>query len=111
MSVDAAVNKALEEIIPGEAPLIETLVRMNADTQQRSGLDDRTYLLVRVAALVAVDATPTSFLATLAVADDLGVTAEEVRGVLVAVAPVVGSARALAGAEKALQAVAAARQL
>jgi alkylhydroperoxidase/carboxymuconolactone decarboxylase family protein YurZ len=111
MSVDAAVNKALEEIIPGEAPLIETLVRMNADAQQRSGLDDRTYLLVRVAALVAVDASPTSFLATLAVADDLGVTADDVRGVLVAVAPVVGSARALAGAEKALQAVAAARQL
>jgi len=111
MSVDAAVNKALEEIIPGEAPLIETLVRMHTDTQQRSGLDDRTYLLVRLAALVASDASPTSFMVTLAVADDLGVTADEVRGVLIALAPVLGSARALAGAEKALQAIAAARQL
>jgi alkylhydroperoxidase/carboxymuconolactone decarboxylase family protein YurZ len=111
MSVDAAIEKTLESIVPGEAPLIETMVRMHAGTQQTSGLDDRTYLLVRVAALVAVDASPTSFLVTLAVADDVGVTADEVRGVLIALAPVLGSARVLSGAEKALQAVAAARQL
>jgi 4-carboxymuconolactone decarboxylase len=111
MSVDAAVTKILESIAPGEAPLVESLVRMHVDTQERSGLDDRTYLLVRIAALVAIDASAASYLVNLTLADDAGVTADDVRGVLIALAPLVGSARALSGAEKALTAIATARQM
>ena len=111
MSVDAAITRILESAVPGEAPLLESLVRMAADTQAQSGLDDRTYLLVRLAALVATDASATSYLVNLAVADAVGITAEEVRGVLIALGPLVGSARVLSGAEKALKAIAAARQL
>jgi alkylhydroperoxidase/carboxymuconolactone decarboxylase family protein YurZ len=111
MSVDTAVTELLQSLIPGEAPLMESLVRMHADVQGQSGLDDRTYLLVRIAALVAADASATSYAVNLTAADDVGITAEDVRGVLIALAPLVGSARVLSGAEKALQAIAAARQI
>lgn len=111
MSVDTAVTKVLQSIIPGEAPLVESLVRMNADVQAQSGLDDRTYLLVRIAALVATDASAASYLVNLSIADDAGVTADDVRGVLIALAPMVGSPRVLSGAEKALNAIVTAQQI
>ncbi|GAA3387801.1 carboxymuconolactone decarboxylase family protein [Cryptosporangium minutisporangium] len=110
MSVDAVVTELLQALVPGEAPLLESLVQLQADTQEQSGLDDRTYLLVRIAALVAVDASAASYLVTLAVADEVGITADEVRGVLIALGPVVGSARVLSGAEKAMTAIASARR-
>ena len=90
MSVDAAVKEILQSIVPGEAPLVESLVRMQVDTQEQSGLDDRTYLLVRIAALVASDASAASYLVNLAAAERVGITADDVRGVLIALGPVVG---------------------
>ena len=44
-------------------------------------------LLVRIAALAAVDARPASYLAHVGPATDAGVTVEDVQNVLVAVAP------------------------
>jgi 4-carboxymuconolactone decarboxylase len=111
MSVDEAVAALLESTMPGEAPLAETLMRMHSDVQAQSGLDDRTYLLVRIAALVAVDAPAASYLVNLTVADEIGITADEIRGVLIALAPLVGSARVFSGAEKALTALATARRM
>jgi hypothetical protein len=110
MSVDAAVNEILQSIVPGDAPLLASLAQMHVDSQQKSGLDDRTYLLVRFAALVALDAPASSYLVNLSVADAVGISADDVRGVLIALGPVVGSARAMSGAEKALQAIAAAQR-
>ena len=106
MSVDATVRELLQSLVPGESPLVESLVKLQVDTQAQSGLDDRTYLLVRIAALVALDASPKSYLVNLAVANDKGLTAEDVRSVLIALGPVVGSARVLSGAEKALAVIA-----
>jgi 4-carboxymuconolactone decarboxylase len=111
MSVDAAVAQILQSIVPGEAPLVESLVRMHVNAQEQSGLDDRTYLLVRIAALVATDASSASYRVNLTAADDVGITADDVRGVLIALGPVVGSARVLSGAEKALKAIADARRM
>jgi 4-carboxymuconolactone decarboxylase len=50
-------------------------------------------VLVRIAALVAVDAPPISYALNLRIAGETGLDAEQVRGVLAAVAPIVGSAR------------------
>jgi hypothetical protein len=57
-------------------------------------------MLARIAALVAVDAPPASYYMNLGIAGDLGVTAEEVEGVLAAVAPIVGTARVVAAGGK-----------
>jgi 4-carboxymuconolactone decarboxylase len=111
MSVDAAIKEVLQSIVPGESPVVESIARMHAQNQEQSGLDDRTYVLVRIAALVAIDASVASYLVNLTIAEDVGITADDVRGVLIALGPVVGSARVLSGADKALKAIATAQQM
>ena len=98
-------DNALGRIAQGDAPVLETLLQMNLDAAERSGLDGETYLLVRLAALVAMDAAPASYLVTLGAAEEAGLTAEKVQSVLVAIAPVVGSARVTAAAGAILRGV------
>jgi 4-carboxymuconolactone decarboxylase len=93
-----APDNALGRIAAGEAPVLETLLAMNLDAAERSGLDPETYLLVRLAALVAMDAAPVSYLITLGASADTGLTVEKMQAVMVAIAPVVGSARVTAAA-------------
>ncbi len=81
-----------------ETPILDLLATMTADSLEVSSLDDRTTMLVRVAALVAVDAPPASYLLNLGVAGEAGVDEEEVRSVLAVVAPIVGTARVAAAA-------------
>jgi hypothetical protein len=50
-------------------------------------------MLVRIAALVAVDAPPASYLLNLGVAAEVGLDVETIQGVLAAIAPIVGTAR------------------
>ncbi|MGZ4300434.1 MAG: carboxymuconolactone decarboxylase [Gaiellaceae bacterium] len=76
-----------------ESPLLDLLASMTADSIEVSSLDAETLMLVRLAALVAVDAPPVSYLLNLGAAADLEIDAEQVRGVLAAVAPIVGTAR------------------
>ena len=76
-----------------ETPVLDLLAGMTADSIEASSLEPETLALVRIAALVAVDAPAVSYLLNLAAAGDLGVDAEQVRGVLAAVAPIVGTAR------------------
>ena len=76
-----------------ESPLLDLLVQMTADSIKASSLDGETLMLVRLAALVAVDAPPVSYLMNLGAAADLEIGAEQVRGVLAAVAPIVGTPR------------------
>ena len=75
------------------APIVETLMKMNEGIPERSGLDPETFMLVRIAALASTGAPPASYLLNLEVASEVGLTVEQVQGVLIAVAPVVGSAR------------------
>src|SRR3954470_9318383 len=91
-------ENALGRIAAGDAPVLETLLAMNIDAAERSGLDAETYLLVRLAALVAMDAAPVSYLITLGAGAEAGLTMEKAQAVLVAIAPVVGSARVTAAA-------------
>jgi alkylhydroperoxidase/carboxymuconolactone decarboxylase family protein YurZ len=76
-----------------ETPVQDLLAIMTAASMEASGLDARSLMLVRIAALVAVDAPPASYLLNLGVADAAGVDGETVRDVLAAVAPIVGTAR------------------
>jgi len=93
-----APDNALGRIAAGDAPVLEELLAMNIDAAERSGLDAETYLLVRLAALVAMDAAPVSYLITLGAGAEAGLTMEKAQAVLVAIAPVVGSARVTAAA-------------
>jgi 4-carboxymuconolactone decarboxylase len=90
----------LKGLSTGDPKVLETLAQMTVGTQERSGLDPQTYLLVRIAALVALDAAPVSYLVNLGLAADIDMDLDQVLGTMVAIAPVVGSARIAAAAAK-----------
>jgi 4-carboxymuconolactone decarboxylase len=76
-----------------ETPVLDLLATMTAASLDASSLDAHSLMLVRIAALAAVDAPPASYVLNLGPAADAGVDADEVRGVLTAIAPIVGTAR------------------
>ena len=76
-----------------ETPVLDLLESMTVASIEASSLDEKTLMLVRIAALVAVDAPPVSYLTNLRIAGELDVDEEDVRGVVTAVAPIVGTAR------------------
>ena len=80
----------------GDTPVLDLLAGMTADSIEASGLDAETLMLVRIAALVAVDAPPASYLLNLGAAGELGIGEDQVRDVLAAVAPIVGTPRVVA---------------
>jgi Carboxymuconolactone decarboxylase family len=83
-----------------ETPVLDLLADMTAASVEQSELDPRSLMLVRLAALAAVDAPPASYLMNLAVASDVGVVAEDVEQVLIGIAPVVGTARVVSAGGK-----------
>ena len=88
-----------------ETPVLDLLASMTADSVAASSLDPATLVLVRIAALVAVDAPPVSYLLNLGAASEVGLDAEQVRGVLVAIAPIVGTPRVAAATGKIVDAL------
>jgi alkylhydroperoxidase/carboxymuconolactone decarboxylase family protein YurZ len=76
-----------------QASVLDLLAGMTADSVAASSLDLETLMLVRLAALVAVGAPTFSYLMNLEAASRAGIDAERVRGVLAAIAPIVGTAR------------------
>jgi 4-carboxymuconolactone decarboxylase len=81
-------------------PVLDLLEQMTTASLEASGLDEQTLMLVRIAALVAVDAPPASYLMNLGAAREIGVDAETVRDVLGAIAPIVGTARTVSALGK-----------
>jgi 4-carboxymuconolactone decarboxylase len=88
-----------------ETPVLDLLAGMTADSVAASDLDPETLVLVRIAALVAVDAPAVSYLLNLGAAREIGVDAEQVRSVLAAVAPIVGTARVASATGKIAEAL------
>ncbi len=76
-----------------ETPLLDLLGAMTLESIEVSSLDPSELMLVRVAALVAVDAPAVSYATNLEAIASVGIDVERVRGVLAAVAPIVGTAR------------------
>ncbi len=78
---------------------------MTVDSFERSGLDDRTFVMVRIAALAATGANPASWLFNLEAAADSGVSIEDVQSVLVAVMPIIGTPRTVAAIGNAMRGI------
>jgi 4-carboxymuconolactone decarboxylase len=88
-----------------EAPVLDLLARMTADSVETSTLDPGTLMLVRIAALVGADAPPFSYLMNLAAAGEAGLDVDDVRGVLSAIAPIVGTTRVVAATGRIVEAL------
>ena len=89
-----------------DTPVLDLLASMTADSIEASGLDPETLMLVRIAALAAVDAPPVSYALNLEAAGAAGVDPEQVRGVLAAIAPIVGTARVASATGNIVKAIA-----
>ncbi len=70
------------------------------------GLDTQSCQLVQIAALVAIDAPHASWLRHLEAADDEEIELDKILGTLLAVAPVVGSAKIVSACAKIVRAAA-----
>ena len=90
----------------GDTPVLDLLAGMTAGSVEASSLDARSLMLVRIAALVAVDAPPVSYALNLETAVDAGIDAEQVRGVLAAIAPIVGTVRVVSATASIVDALA-----
>ena len=88
-----------------ETPVLDTLADITAASLEHNSLAPRELMLVRVAALIAVDAPPASYLAHAGAAADSGVTADDIQAVMIGVAPVVGTARVVSAGGKILRAL------
>ena len=96
--VDDTTAGALTALALGNTELLEQATELREQLRKDSGLDPRTFALVKIAALVAVDAPPASFLMQVGLALDAGVKPKDILGVLTAIAPQVGMPRVVAAA-------------
>lgn len=85
-------------VTKSDTPVLDTLAAMTVDSIERCGLDESTLLLTRLAALAAMDAPAISYLLHIDPAVKAELTAERLQDVLVAIAPVVGTARVMSAA-------------
>lgn len=88
-----------------DTPVLDTLTDMTKASVEHNSLSPRGFVLARVAALIAVDAPPVSWFANAAAIEESGLTAEDVQGIMIAVAPVVGGPRVAAAAGHILRAL------
>jgi alkylhydroperoxidase/carboxymuconolactone decarboxylase family protein YurZ len=91
--------------VTAETPVLDTLADMTTVSIHNGSLAPRETMLARIAALIAVDAPPASYLANGAAAADLGLTADDLQDVMIAVAPVVGTAKVVSASGSILRAL------
>jgi 4-carboxymuconolactone decarboxylase len=96
--IDDSTTEALAGLALGNPELLLDGLELRAEMQERSGLDPRSFALVKLAALIALDAPPASYLWQVSNAVDAGCTPQELVGVLRAIAPQVGGPRVVAAA-------------
>ncbi|GGW51210.1 MULTISPECIES: carboxymuconolactone decarboxylase family protein [Streptomyces] len=81
-----------------DTPVLDTLAAMTVDSIERCGMAPDLLVLTRIAALAASDAPPISYAAHIDPAIRAGLTVEQLQDVLVAIAPIVGTARVMTAA-------------
>lgn len=101
----------LQDISQGNLKALDELKQSLEDSYEQSGLDAETFMLVRLAALTAMDASPVSWLTNLKIGKELGIPRERAIGTLIAIAPVVGTARTVSAAGSILKALEMADEL
>src|SRR3954447_15682092 len=104
-AVAPETQDALSGISGGDLQMLEQAVGLREAELESAGLDSRTFALVKIAALIALDAPPASYAWQVANALEDGATAEAVLGVLRAVAPQVGGPKVVAAAPEVMLAL------
>ena len=98
VDVSDSTREVLTALTMGDPDLLAAGLELRAEWKEKSGLDPRAYALVKLAALIALDAPPASYLWQVGNAVEAGVTPEDLIGVLIAIAPQVGGPKIVAAA-------------
>ena len=77
---------------------IDSLLSQDRASARVSGIDPLSHALLRIAALIAIDAAPPSFMSAVEAGLDAGASYDEIVGTLIAVMPIVGVARVVSAA-------------
>ena len=88
-----------------ETPVLDTIIDITTASIDHNSVSPRDFMLARLAALIAVDAPPASYLANAPAITQAGLTAHDVEGVMIAVAPVVGTPKVTSAAGQILRAL------
>ena len=91
-------EKVLRGLASYDASNLEALLEMRVENQLASGLDPRTYGIVKIAGLVGMNGPAASYAWQIGVAREFGVTNDDITGVLIALAPTIGMARVVSAA-------------
>jgi 4-carboxymuconolactone decarboxylase len=97
-STEPTHEELLRRLALNDEQAVGTVVGPGVDRGGAPALGEHDEVLVRLSALVAIDAAPASYQCVVAQAFAAGVTEDALVSVLVAVAPVVGAARVHAAA-------------
>jgi alkylhydroperoxidase/carboxymuconolactone decarboxylase family protein YurZ len=97
-AVAQETHETLAGLSAGDVEALGEAIELREEYRESTGLDGRTFGLVKIAALIALDAPPASYMWQVANALDEGATPEDVLGVLRAVAPQVGMPKVVAAA-------------
>lgn len=103
--VGADTHETLSGISAGDADVLDQVIGLREANREGSGLDERTFALVKIASLIALDAPPASYAWQVGMAIEAGVTPEDILGVLRAIAPQVGGPKVIAAAPEVMVAL------
>jgi alkylhydroperoxidase/carboxymuconolactone decarboxylase family protein YurZ len=98
VKVNDETRDVLGALAQGAPDLLAEGLEARAGWKGRSGLDARSYALVKLAALIALDAPPASYIWQVGNALAEGATPEDLVGVLIAIAPQVGGPKLVSAA-------------
>ena len=84
----------------GATPVLDVLAGMTAVSVENTAFDPGLQVLLRFAALVALDAAPASYLFHLGAGAEQGLTMEDAQQALIILAPLVGTARIVSASTK-----------
>ena len=104
-AVTEQTHDTLRGISAGDLNLLETAVGLREAQLENTGLDARTFALVKIAALIALDAPPASYAWQVTNALEDGASPEDILGVLRAIAPQVGGPKVVAAAPEVMLAL------
>src|SRR5215470_17845927 len=96
--VDDETKSVLSGLAMGDVDVLGEALELREAAREASGLDPRSYAMVKIAALVALDSPPASYLWQVSNALDAGVTPKDILGVLKAIVWQVGGPRAISAA-------------
>lgn len=96
--VDDVTRDALAGLSAGDIDLLAEGLEYREQWRHTSGLDPRSFSMVKIAALVALDAPSASYQWQVQNAVAAGVSPKDILGVLFAIAPQVGGPKVMAAA-------------